>query len=163
MDPYSMLPSCSDLFRRRWESSRSLDISFPTLIDRLISEVIVSVYQVGLARLYLKRETAHIASTTLAPPMQASTTLTFNSADILSSHLRSADVGSMQYTTTTVKKGASRQKTLLEGAFGTPDAAIDWKRRTFTISEETRDIGELRRKKATFSSCEMTPCLTAAS
>ncbi|KAJ7093432.1 hypothetical protein B0H15DRAFT_799228 [Mycena belliarum] len=57
------------------------------------------------------------------------------------------------YTTSTVRKGSSRQSTSLVGAPGSPDTEIDWKRNTFTISGETRHVGELRKKRATFSSC----------
>ncbi|KAJ7484153.1 hypothetical protein FB451DRAFT_1231657 [Mycena latifolia] len=84
--------------------------------------------------------------------MQSLTTFTFDSAKILTTTLFSRDAGSMKYTTSTVKKGSSRQSTALEGAPGTPNAVIDWKGKTFTISGSTRDVAELRKKRATFSS-----------
>ncbi|KAJ7100766.1 hypothetical protein B0H15DRAFT_796467 [Mycena belliarum] len=84
--------------------------------------------------------------------MESLTTFTFESAKILSTTLLSRDLASVKYTTSTVRKGSSRQSTSLVGAPGSPDTEIDWKRNTFTISGETRHVGELRKKRATFSS-----------
>ncbi|KAJ7106239.1 hypothetical protein C8R44DRAFT_987381 [Mycena epipterygia] len=86
--------------------------------------------------------------------MQPLIPFTFDSAKILSSTIRSREERPIEYTTTTVKKktGPSQHSTALEGAPGTPDALIDWKRNTFAIAGSTRYISELRTKRATFSS-----------
>lgn len=88
------------------------------------------------------------------PPMQPLITFTFDSAKILSTTIRSREERPIEYTTTTVK-GSLQHSTALEGTPGRPDALIDWKRKTFAIAGSTRDISELRTKRATFSSCEM--------
>ncbi|KAJ6599749.1 hypothetical protein DFH09DRAFT_626127 [Mycena vulgaris] len=77
-------------------------------------------------------------------------TFTFDSPKILNTTLR-PDAGSPAYTITTFKKGSSRQRTSVEGAPGMPDAVIEWKDGAFTIGDATRDIAELRKKRATFS------------
>ncbi|KAJ7148090.1 hypothetical protein C8R43DRAFT_1108119 [Mycena crocata] len=86
--------------------------------------------------------------------MQPFFTLTFDSEKILTSALRDVDDGAVEYTTQTVKNGSSRQTTSLqlERSPGTPQAVIHWKQNCFEISGSRRDIGELKMKRATFSS-----------
>ncbi|KAJ6529332.1 hypothetical protein B0H19DRAFT_531593 [Mycena capillaripes] len=84
--------------------------------------------------------------------MDSPTTLTFDSPKILKSALRCVDDRDVKYTTTTVRAHSSRQTTSLDGAPGTPNAVIDWKRGTFEISGARRHMADLKTKRVTFSS-----------
>lgn len=86
--------------------------------------------------------------------MESPTTLIFDSPKILKSTLRDDDDREVKYITTTVQQGRSnRHTTSLEGAPGTPNAVIDWKKKTFEISGSRRNMADLRNRRARFSSC----------
>ncbi|KAJ7908693.1 hypothetical protein B0H13DRAFT_2016278 [Mycena leptocephala] len=85
--------------------------------------------------------------------MESPTTLIFDSPKILKSTLRDDDDREVKYITTTVQQGRSnRHTTSLEGAPGTPNAVIDWKKKTFEISGSKRNMADLRSRRARFSS-----------
>ncbi|KAJ7107787.1 hypothetical protein C8R44DRAFT_885188 [Mycena epipterygia] len=76
---------------------------------------------------------------------------TFDSERILKSAIRSADDHVLRYTTSTVKQGLARHRTIFEDASGLVGATIDWRERTFDIAGETHNIDNLKRKLSNFS------------
>ncbi|KAJ7217624.1 hypothetical protein C8J57DRAFT_1537616 [Mycena rebaudengoi] len=79
--------------------------------------------------------------------------LTFEGKKILESSLRSNEDKSVQYTTATLKRGRTRQRTTLESTGG-PAGEIDWRARTFAIAGagSARPISELKTQYRAFSS-----------